>query len=158
MSREEGTNQSQVRGGVASVSEAVVCKRGQDPRRAAPTGVSARPRAGVGTAAGWVPTHSAPTRAPSASPPALPPRASPCSTSPARSGCGAGGARAGGALRRPGSSAGPWREGATARRCDRGRERRARRPSSLHVGSSRVQQRLPRSFRNAASGASLQLL
>lgn len=86
MGREEGTNQSQVPGGEASVSGAVECKRGQDPRRAAPTRVSARSRAGVGTAAEWVPTHSTRTRAPCASPPALPPRASSCSTSLARRG------------------------------------------------------------------------
>lgn len=88
MDREEGTNQSQVRGGVASVSEVVECKRGRDPRRAAPTGglrkIARRrgDRGRVGPHA-LCPDRPAP---PCASPPALPPRASSCSTSPARRG------------------------------------------------------------------------
>lgn len=74
----------------------------------------------------------------------LPPpplRSSPCSSSPARSGWGAGDRRAGGALRRPGSSAGPGRVGAAARRYEarrggRGGERAGGQPGA--GGSSGV--------------------
>lgn len=114
------TLQSQVPSGVASVSEAVRCKCRLDSPGAACTGVSARARKDVETAARGGPRPSLRPSPPRVTVPLPPPslRSSPYSSSPARSGWGAGDRRAGGALRRPGSSAGPGRVGAAAQRCE----------------------------------------